>query len=343
MLNFRQIKQTALAIKSTEQGLKMFSLRIPHHQIQREEFIPITTCMRCYKIEQHLTKDCPQPKTFAICYECRVEGHRFTTCSAQAKCVNCWEGHRTLAYKCLERRRAVVTAKEAKKTRQPQTYSGATTSASPVPIPSLPAIQVDTITSIFTSMAHAHFQNSINPGSFETELNKVLTANKLPAIKIPEVPDPSQLLPSILLPAPASTSITTTPQPLSPVSAASAREEQVLRDEASVSDAEQPTTLASTPSAPASPASDATPTSQSTSPSPSSTHLVSPAPQVSNIEHRRRDATFTSLTPSHSEQVVNSSPSPLPSPPPSSRRTDPVPHKINKAHNTRNNRQKWNI
>lgn len=42
-------KQTPPATKSKDQGILMFSMRIPPRQIENEEYTPIQTCMRCYK------------------------------------------------------------------------------------------------------------------------------------------------------------------------------------------------------------------------------------------------------------------------------------------------------
>lgn len=41
--------QTAATQKSRVYGLKMFNMRISHHQVKQEEFIPLKACMRCFK------------------------------------------------------------------------------------------------------------------------------------------------------------------------------------------------------------------------------------------------------------------------------------------------------
>ncbi len=55
-------KQTALAIKCTEVDMKAFNLIILPRDIQQETFVPIKTCMRCYKLEKHNTRDSTQPR-----------------------------------------------------------------------------------------------------------------------------------------------------------------------------------------------------------------------------------------------------------------------------------------
>lgn len=54
---------------------------------------------------------------------------------------------------------------------------------------STPAIDNNTHTKIFTIMLNAHFLNTANPGTYESELNKGLKANNLPTIKVPTIPD----------------------------------------------------------------------------------------------------------------------------------------------------------
>lgn len=43
-------------------------------------------------------------------------------------------------------------------------------------------------------MYHAHFENMINPGSYEKVLNKMYKANNLPALKVPVVPQSDKVI-----------------------------------------------------------------------------------------------------------------------------------------------------
>ena len=49
-------------------------------------------------------------------------------------------------------------------------------------------------------VSHAHYVNASNPGSYEEELNRILTANKLPNVKIPSTPDSRKILSTIANP-----------------------------------------------------------------------------------------------------------------------------------------------
>lgn len=109
-------QQTTTTEKTVNSGLLMFSMFIPTTQIKQEEFINITTCLRCYELEKHYTNQCTKPKDYKICSECRAEGH--TKTAMQKCCLNCKIPHRTLAMRCparkaLENRR---TLKEDTKT-----------------------------------------------------------------------------------------------------------------------------------------------------------------------------------------------------------------------------------
>ena len=95
------MNQTAAAKKATEAGLLAFYMRIPPTNISIEEYIPIFTCMRCYKIEDHPTYRCQHPREYKACSECASIEHTWRECTAtEKKCLNCHGAHRTLANKC---------------------------------------------------------------------------------------------------------------------------------------------------------------------------------------------------------------------------------------------------
>lgn len=81
--------ETLTAQKCLETGLKMYNLRIPSHSIKQEEYIPIQTCMRCYKVEEHNTTDCPKDANYKAYSECGTEGHVWQIYhSYTIKCLN---------------------------------------------------------------------------------------------------------------------------------------------------------------------------------------------------------------------------------------------------------------
>lgn len=185
--------QTAPAQKSKEQGLKMFDMRIPHHQIKEQDYTPISTCMRCYAVEDHFTNQCPKPKEYTICSECGSREHKWFDCKSGSKeCINCSGPHRTLAYQCPHRKTAVASAKEKKKNSETKTYSAAV--SSPSLAPSQQLFSPEAANKILTCLLQAHAMNAADPGCFQTVLNEWLELNGLPKVVAPNNPESFKLL-----------------------------------------------------------------------------------------------------------------------------------------------------
>ena len=190
-------KQTLPATKSKEQGLLMFSMRIPPHQMKSEEYVPVQTCMKCYEIESHFTNQCPKGREYKLCSQCGEEGHIWTNCKSKAKkCTNCQGEHMTLAFQCPLRKAARKNKLEEIQQKKSLTYANASGRTPTVTTPqnTQPLIDQETTTKIMSCMLHAHFINSAIPGSYETELNKALALNNLPLIKIPGNPPSAKIL-----------------------------------------------------------------------------------------------------------------------------------------------------
>ena len=69
------LNETTTAKAATDKGLLAFHMSIPHYNIKIEEFIAITTCMKCYQIEDNTTNKCPKPKDYKLCSECGSNEH----------------------------------------------------------------------------------------------------------------------------------------------------------------------------------------------------------------------------------------------------------------------------
>lgn len=191
--------QTAPAQKSKEQGLKMFNMRVPPHQIKEQEFTPLNTCMRCYAVEEHFTNQCPKPSDYVICSECGSLEHKWFDCNiAKKECINCHGEHRTLAYKCPTRKKAAEAVKEKKKTTTHASYSRA---ASSQPVHAEPLFSSEAANKILTCLLQAHLMNTSEPGCFQTVLNDMLERNGLPKVVAPDNPESFKLLrPAALVP-----------------------------------------------------------------------------------------------------------------------------------------------
>lgn len=190
-----QFSNTISAKKACENGILGFQMSLPEHTIKIEDYIPITTCMRCYKIEDHYTSDCKKDKSYKVCSECASPDHTWRECKSDLKkCVNCGGNHRTLAFKCPEKKKATDSKTEELRNKQKQTYSQA--AASTIPPPTVTNINLgkDTAATILTCMLHAHFMNIAQPGSYNLEMNKLLKANNLPQVNLPDNPPSFQII-----------------------------------------------------------------------------------------------------------------------------------------------------
>lgn len=202
-INFKQI---SVATKAQETGIRLFNMSIPPHQIEEEDYVEVTMCMRCYAMEDHYTNQCPKEKDYKICSECAEEGHHWYTCKKeQKKCINCRGNHRTLAYKCPDRKTIEKNKKNEKKARKERTYSNiASTNTNPAATQQNQNTNINTDSSlkIMTCILLAHGINIEYPDSFEEALNTHLQANNLPKVKVPITPNSRVIfnLPPLTLP-----------------------------------------------------------------------------------------------------------------------------------------------
>ena len=136
-------------------------------------------------IEWHHSKHCTS--TIDICSECAVTGHRHTECRVSfKKCINCSGPHKTTAPQCPKRKQEAQNIRQKStqnKVKEGNSYSSIvrnTTAAMP--------------DSFFmsTSVLKITTVNAFIPGSFSTEMNKMLAGNNLPPMVFPDDP-PSEL------------------------------------------------------------------------------------------------------------------------------------------------------
>lgn len=174
---------TEMAIKAEQNGLLLFHVAITPDQIEREEYINVQMCFCCYKLEDHTTKECPDLGN-KICSECSQPGHIFNECSSTTKkCINCEGPHRTMSMACPEKKRIIKEKKESrtieKELKQTATYAKVAQQTRKEDNKQRPILQLDKEipTEILTCIYYAHVANSGNPGSFQRELNQMLTNN----------------------------------------------------------------------------------------------------------------------------------------------------------------------
>ena len=97
------------------QGINILFQRFTGNSIEKEVFVPVVPCYRCYSYE-HQKRSCTKPQSFKICSNCASEGHVYTECTSSIyKCINCLGEHHTLVAKCPKRKELIKKKIKEKK------------------------------------------------------------------------------------------------------------------------------------------------------------------------------------------------------------------------------------
>ena len=176
-------KSPRVADEIVEKGITIFSQRFDGRSLEREVYINVSPCMRCYKYD-HFTKKCKAPESYVICSECARTGHRFHQCnSQQKKCINCGQNHRTLAYKCPKRKEVIKQKVKEKKEKDQKIPEGDVRKAVERQIrEDLPENYLVIVSS---AIALAEIREKECPGTYQYIMDEMYRANGLPTVKIP--------------------------------------------------------------------------------------------------------------------------------------------------------------
>jgi len=181
-----------MALGCIRDGLKLFNLFISPTDIKQEEFYNIKTCYRCYLLDAHYTKDCPEPETYIICSNCSELGHTFRECSATNKrCINCNKPHSTLSFSCSRRKEIVDRLREAEKSRVFNSPTGGNPWLAPASLPekNWSTIQDSVVKSIMCLVVSSAKERD-EPGCFSRVLSELQLANGAPQFKFGSVTPP---------------------------------------------------------------------------------------------------------------------------------------------------------
>lgn len=183
------------ATKAQEYGIKLFFMKIANYNIVQDTYVNITTCMKCYAIEEHTTRQCPKEASYKICSCCSATDHTWTECKAGVKsCINCGGDHVTVAMQCPKRKEAINTKRKEAKEIKTNIYSSVTKQAHTPQTINIPNSEVSIMQAkTYSCMLYAMFLDSTNPGTFQEELNELFEKNDLPKIKITKNP-PSNII-----------------------------------------------------------------------------------------------------------------------------------------------------
>lgn len=200
---------TAITDRVLTNGFLAFNMSVIADQITREKFINLLTCFNCYEYETHTTNNCPH-KNVQICSECAQTGHTFRECKEDTKaCINCkkennpnYNTHRTLAMACPLKKKQIkdkedeeVKIKEDNKNTTYANIARRAVAEAKQPQTATKIVLGDTKDyKVLVSILYAHVMNLACPGSFDTEMNKMLKLNGLEEMKFPDNPPSAQLL-----------------------------------------------------------------------------------------------------------------------------------------------------
>lgn len=188
-----------------ENGLKMFSMKIPKHDIKQCTHINILTCLRCYMMEDHSTAQCSKDRTYKVCSECSSHNHTWRECKVEIKkCITCKGQHSTMAMKCPKRKEIQNQKRKEEREREGATYTdilkkNRNRQAQAVqPQPASTPSNNPTHITIHQAMLHSHYVNIDKPGSYTKTFNDLMTAHNLPTLNIQEEPNSLEIISKLL-------------------------------------------------------------------------------------------------------------------------------------------------
>lgn len=173
----------AMADRASRQGLFVCKLFISSSSILKDSFIPIITCYRCYKFEDHKTHQCPQNDSFRVCSLCASHEHVWKQCQSNVKkCLNCDGAHSALSMMCNVKKQII----KSKRSRPPTTRSFATVIGSAKSPP--PRYDFPTDDKMFSKVTSciilSLFSDYNNPSEFRRVLNKLFLDNDIPNLNL---------------------------------------------------------------------------------------------------------------------------------------------------------------
>ena len=102
-----QFRSAFEAETAQKHGLFCFGRSLPKFCLQREKFVHVRQCMKCYKYN-HSTYKCTYNQQ--ICSTCGQTGHIYKGCKGDPHCLNCKGPHKATAGACAERKKRVKEA-----------------------------------------------------------------------------------------------------------------------------------------------------------------------------------------------------------------------------------------
>ena len=186
-----------MAEKCLKDGIKMFLLFLPPSNVYRDEFVEVKTCYKCYKLNDHLTYECPEDSNFIVCSKCAILGHNFKECSADFKrCLNCNQPHPTLSFSCPKRKFIVKEILSGRANDGKKSYASVCQTSGIQPPINYDIIHDSIVKSVMCLLV-AGAKEKESPGSFTVTLDSLQKTNNVPNFQLGDISLPTTFLTSL--------------------------------------------------------------------------------------------------------------------------------------------------
>ena len=167
---------------ATKRGISVGFQKFIGKNIDKEIFVPIVPCYRCYKYD-HQRKNCSKTSDYLICSNCSKEGHTYEHCiSDVVRCINCKGSHRTLAASCPMRKEIVRNKIRERRDNEKNKTQGDRVERAEPKLPKLPGNYLAVMAAAITLAEKREIEI---PGIYQYIMNEMLAANNIPKVKFP--------------------------------------------------------------------------------------------------------------------------------------------------------------
>ena len=200
-----ECESSEMAAYALKNGFILAHLVINPRFLSLEVVRDVQFCYRCYAIENHKANNCPKPQDFVVCSNCSGN-HNYKNCRTnERKCINCSGNHSTMSKYCPKYKIAVSNKSQPTLSEIKSSGKTPSTNNSSVPLntgkthASYASIAKNTLSKDdmfrgYMCMLMASNLETSLPGSFNKNLNKLLSENGLPSFET------AGLVPSVVSP-----------------------------------------------------------------------------------------------------------------------------------------------
>lgn len=179
-------------------GLYMFNLSISHFNIERDNYVHLLVCYRCYQWNDHVAANCKKDISYKVCSICSSEHHTYKECDNNVKkCINCRGDHSTLSFTCPRRKECAekvsnqISPNPVSSLLAPSSNKASTSYRKSVAnTPSYDANINDNILKSTMCVIICSLKKYEEPNEFNNDLASLLESNGLPALTIGNVTPP---------------------------------------------------------------------------------------------------------------------------------------------------------